>query len=196
MPTELRKLLSNPIKNGGIIAPGDPDKSIPQTIAFLDEVGAFNDKNLKFICVGDVVSEAFYKIPKLRNLVKYFIVDGVTQRGTQKFEFNFHFLDEFKFRKFENRPGTISSKIMHFMSQTCRNENQYIIEIDGEEDLLSIPAITYKFTDEPHFVFYGQPPFTDVGIDIPAGLVTVWTTPEIRKQNAIHFNQFIRKEFE
>lgn len=193
MPKHLRKILGNPIKNGGVLASGSPEQSIPSTIPYLEMTGAFEDNKLKFICVGDVVSKAFYEIPELRKYVKYFIIDGVTQRGTKEFSFNFHFLDNIEYVQFENRPGTISTKVLYFMGQTCRDDHQYIIEIKGEEDLLTIPAITFRLKSDPHYVFYGQPPFTDMGTKLPAGLVTVWTVPFIRKINAEHFNQFTRQ---
>ena len=192
----MRSQLANPIQNGGLLTPGPPKSTIPKIISFLDtECHAFDDQEYKFICVGDVVSEAFYMNDRLRPLVKYFIIDGTTERGTFTSSFDFHFLDGFEYIEMYNRPGTISVQIMHFITQHSQNDQQYILEIEGEEDLLVIPSVLCQMSSSPHFVFYGQPHNTDAGLDLPAGLVSILVYDEIRKRIGSLFNQFERKVF-
>lgn len=192
MPLSLRKILANPIESGGMLAEGPPEKSIPETIPFLESLDVFKNSKLQFICVGDIVSKAFYNDPKLRDKVKYFIYDGKTQHD--KVDFKYNFLDtHIIHKKFRNDPGLISYELFHFFKITCKNNIQYLVEIDGEEDLLVIPSVLFEIHEnEPHFVFYGQPPITDSFLQLPSGMVTIWTINVVRKKVNSLFQQFTR----
>lgn len=193
MPSKLRTVLANPIESGGILTEGTSDETIFRLIPFLKHVGAFDNDDLKFICVGDVVSKAFYSDPRLRKYVKYFIVDGETQRSLTPYDLDSIYGNDCIHVDLINHPRTISLEIMGFFNKTCRDQHQYILKIQGEEDLLAIPSVILKLPHEPHFVFYGQPPITDGDIKIPAGLVTLWCIPYIKQLAGKHLRQFETK---
>ncbi|MCF2139946.1 MAG: DUF359 domain-containing protein [Candidatus Lokiarchaeota archaeon] len=136
-------------------------------------------------CVGDVVSKTFIEKEYLRPYLKYCFIDGGTQRG-KKIDITHY--PNFKQRKFHNPAGCINDEIIDFIKKTRDDLHQYIVWIDGEEDLLVIPLI---LKINHGLVFYGQPPLTDLDPQIPAGCVGIRITPQIQNKIEILFNQFI-----
>ncbi len=57
--------------------------------------------------------------------------------------------------KVKNDPGTISEESIKAIKSAIRSKKRVRIEIEGEEDLLGIPAIIYA--PKGSYVLYGQP---------------------------------------
>ena len=58
-------------------------------------------------------------------------------------------------RKIKNRAGAITKKAMDEIARFSGKGKSHAIQIMGEEDLLTLPAI--KFAPANSYVFYGQP---------------------------------------
>ncbi len=59
------------------------------------------------------------------------------------------------FMRVKNDPGTITEESIEAIKNAISSKERVRIEIDGEEDLLGIPAIIYA--PNGSFVLYGQP---------------------------------------
>ena len=176
----MRKEFSNPL---GKLFKGDPEVSFPKAIKWMkDQFSDFLkvsslEKSLLVIGVGDIVSKSIVQDNFLSPLVKYLFIDGETQRGRNRFLF-----PELKTlikKAFKNPAGFINEDIFEFISETINDDNQYLVVIDGEEDLLVIPAI---LKSNNTFIFYGQPPITDIIPPIPAGCVVIYNNPEVKQR--------------
>ena len=82
-------------------------------------------------------------------------------------------------KTYYNPAGFINEEIFEFIKETINDDNQYLVVIDGEEDLLVIPAI---LESNNSFIFYGQPPITDIIPPIPAGCVVIYNNSEIKQR--------------
>jgi uncharacterized protein (UPF0218 family) len=176
----VRKLLAHPM---GELFTGPPLESIPKAILWMQSIrpSLFSDliteKSSRIICVGDVVSKHMMEHPLLGRIIKMCFVDGETQRGA-KIHFN---LPEGMLQKTVTNPrGMINSEVATFIQKYANDPLQYFVMVDGEEDLLVLPAILDSPDDT--FVFYGQPPNTDADPPIPAGCVGIHVTADL-KQN-------------
>lgn len=137
LPHELRKELQTPI---GEILQSD---SIAQRVKDAPRI----------VTVGDIVTATLLKQNILPSIA---LVDFKTQRKTlNQSEIDTHFLTIEK--TLPNTAGTISSSIADvFLTE---NDNPHIIKIEGEEDLLTLPAIL--LSPLKTLVLYGQ---VDIGI--------------------------------
>ena len=133
--------------------------------------------------------------PKLRKKIKYLYYDGETQHGSDKFKFPLNINDGFEHMTFHNEPNTISAKVFDFINQTSKNHVQYMIKVIGEEDLLAFPAALFYLQTRPHYVFYGQHPSTDNNLNLPAGLVVLWTIQCVREKINNLFHQLKKPTF-
>ena len=113
--------------------------------------------------------------------------DGFTIRA-QRGEYKTVKIDNnFIIQTLKNPRGLINKEIFQFLKETKKNSNQYLVKIIGEEDLLVLPAV---LENENAFIFYGQPPMTDLNPPIPSGCVGIYSSRKvIEKYNAI-FAQF------
>ena len=179
----------------GELFTGPPSESMPKAVEWMESKGLnleedpdFTDKkNHCIICVGDVVSKAFLEDPRLNKFVKFCFIDGNTQRG-DKISLNLSFDGEnlsetsykserakkaiIKFKKVKNPREHIREEIFDFIQERIHDPYQYIIEVNGEEDLLVLPATINSHRD---FIFYGQPPITSANISVEAGCVGIFS---------------------
>ncbi len=176
----MRKEFAKPL---GQLFIGDPDVSFPKAILWIKNQFSelFGDSTLEkpplVIGVGDIVSKEIIQNKFLKPFVKYLFIDGETQRGRNRFKFPK--LENTIKKSFYNPAGFINEEIFDFIRETINDDIQYLVVIDGEEDLLVIPAI---LESNDAFIFYGQPPITDAIPPIPAGCVVIYNSSEIKQR--------------
>ncbi len=186
----MRKEFSKPL---GKLFKGDPEVSFPDAIEWIKNhfSDLFNGSSIKkmptVVGVGDVVSKSIIQNKFLRPLVKYLFIDGESQRGRN--QFMIPNLENSIKKTFYNPAGFINEEIFDFIKETINDDNQYLVIIDGEEDLLVIPAI---LEINNSFIFYGQPPITDIIPPIPAGCVVMYNNSEIKQRIKELFEQMER----
>lgn len=180
-PGELRKTFSDPTNFGGHLFPGPPAIAIPQALKWVSEISQ-NQPNssdqTRIICVGDVVSRFFLlNLNDWHSNMKYCFIDGTTQRG-EKFAVDSYLPASWQVVEKNNPAGVIEEEIFEFIRSTRDDEVQYLIRINGEEDLLVLPCVV----ECPDWVIlYGQPPLTDAGKSIPAGCVGIYSSDTVRQ---------------
>jgi uncharacterized protein (UPF0218 family) len=104
-------------------------------------------KPKKIICVGDAVSRRFTKLG-LPTSIK--VIDNKEMRRKVK---PFIYKTETVF-KVKNSKGTIDLAAWQALKDALKKDDALII-VDGEEDLLALPAIISA--PEGSLIFYGQP---------------------------------------
>ncbi len=186
----MREEFSKPL---GKLFKGNPDISFPEAIKWMNSQFSdlFNGSSVEntpiVIGVGDVVSKSILQNNFLRPLVKYLFIDGESQRGRNQFSIP-NLKNSIK-KTFYNPAGYINEDVIEFFQETVQDDNQYIVVIDGEEDLLVIPAI---LESNNSFIFYGQPPITDIKPPIPAGCVVIYNNSELKQRIKELFEQMER----
>lgn len=186
----MRKEFAKPL---GQLFIGDPDISFPKAIIWMKNQFSelFGDSTLEkpllVIGVGDIVSKEIIQNKFLKPFVKYLFIDGETQRGRNRFIFPK--LENMTNKTFYNPAGFINKEIFEFIKETIKDDNQYLVNINGEEDLLVIPAILESINS---FIFYGQPPITDVIPPISAGCVVIYNKYELKQRIKKLFEQMER----
>ena len=171
--------LANPI---GTLFEGSIDDNISKVKRW------FEEKDIPYpsiICVGDVVSNAFLKDPKLSKFLKMCIIDEKTKRGNLKIDAN---ISDFTQIQITNPAGLITHSSIQTIKEILSTDKKSIIVVDGEEDLLALPTILYS--PQNTFVVYGQPPITDFDTSIPAGLVMIPVNSSTQKQVQNLLDQF------
>ncbi|MEM3671182.1 MAG: DUF359 domain-containing protein [Thermoprotei archaeon] len=137
LPPELRGMLSQPL--GDLLGPEEAAEM-------------FRAQRHPLITVGDVVSSEAIRLGATPRVA---IVDGKTKR-TMKADVprtGFAVLSSW------NPPGTISFDSVCAVREAVLSGRNTLIAVDGEEDLLTIPAVL--FAEDGVNVVYGQP---DVGV--------------------------------
>jgi uncharacterized protein (UPF0218 family) len=101
------------------------------------------------VTVGDRVTETFQEVAGRSPDV--FVVDGLERRSAREIPRIAHGASI----KAKNPPGGITRAAMAAMKKALAGPKPVMVLIDGEEDLLTIPAVV----DAPSgaIVFYGQP---------------------------------------
>ncbi|NHI93962.1 MAG: DUF359 domain-containing protein [Candidatus Lokiarchaeota archaeon] len=168
---ELRTLLGKPL---GLLIEGDSDRTVKIAKSNISTI-----KPPKIIAVGDIVS---------RNLlnagikIDMFIIDGKTLRTSKE---HLGFTGE-EIITINNPQGFIMTKVWSILEQALNSTKQIQINVNGEEDLLGLPAVILAPLNS--LIFYGQPPIFG-----PSGLVMIQVTEEKRKE----FQEYIKmmKEF-
>lgn len=132
---EQRKKLSMPI---GSLVRGTPE-DVAERIK-----NDYKDKAISF-CVGDFVTNNF-----LAHNIKFkaAIVDFKTERKQYLSELKYCF-------KLFNPRGHINAEAWDVLKVAIKKDNGCIVLVDGEEDLLTLPAI--EVSENGSLVIYGQP---------------------------------------
>lgn len=141
------------------------------------------------ICVGDVVSEAYLGNKELLSHLKMCVIDGHTKRKKYSFE---NYKDLFKKVTLHNPPSLISGNACQQLQSLLQSEQKHLVLVDGEEDLLVIPLVLYA--PENTFIIYGQPPVTDVGMNIPSGMVIITIDEDIKRKINTILEKFDKRE--
>jgi len=140
LPEDLRKKLKKPL---GTLIVGNFD----ETIRRFKEILA-KEKPTKLVSVGDAVSESLMKNGIFPDV---FIIDNkVMRKSITPIKFNAERTVHAK-----NPAGTISEEAWEKIRYALNSEIRTKVIIDGEEDLLALPAVL--FAPENSFVVYGQP---------------------------------------
>jgi uncharacterized protein (UPF0218 family) len=187
LPRHLRMALAKPM---GPHFAGAPEISLPKALQWLqghypDAFSPTGDiSHLQIICVGDIISKAMIDHPILHKYLKMCFVDDLTQRGTV-----IDWQDScFSRVTLKNPRGAIAEEIFEFIRSHNSSSEQFLVKIDGEEDLLVIPAVL--LSPSSTVVFYGQPPMTDLNPPLVAGCVAIPVTIEIKTKLQAIFSEF------
>jgi len=152
LPEDIRAQLKTPL--GDLIHDNDPNKESIVKHFFAESV---------VITVGDKTTENILQLgfnPQVQ------IIDCLEKRGKRLVPIN----GDITTKLFcKNPPGEITEESIHVIKKAFSSEPPVRIIVDGEEDLLVIPACI--FAPENSVVMYGQP---------NEGLVIIQITPEIR----------------
>jgi pantetheine-phosphate adenylyltransferase len=165
MPDELRMILNQPI---GKIYDNNELKSL---------VNSCQGKIV--VTVGDVTTKAIMGLGIVPSLV---IVDLHVRRKHYTNLADYHFQPDTRIFKVTSGPGYISGEARDAIwawSDEIKNQPKkcYAIIVDGEEDLLVLPAI--MSSPNGAVLFYGQPPQNDSSTTLREGLVEVFINDEL-----------------
>ena len=152
LPDDLRDQLKNPL--GSLISDNDPNKENIIKNFFAESI---------IITVGDRTTENMLQLglkPQIQ------IIDGLEKRNQCIVPADDTVNTKLSCR---NPPGEITEESIQVIQKAFSCESPVRIMVDGEEDLLVIPACIHA--PENSIVMYGQP---------NEGLVIVTITPEIR----------------
>ncbi len=164
LPQLLRTELRTPI---GKHFTGGGKKPAQDTIAFIEK-----NKPSLTISIGDFCTQSLITLDFLPDII---IFDGKTQR------YKTRYLDLQHYKIFEtiNPPEWILLKAKKVIENAINfnsvNNSRVAVRIDGEEDLLIIPAIILAPVGT--IILYGQPPFAN----IEEGIVAVVISPSLKK---------------
>jgi len=154
LPKDLRDQLKTPL--GNLISDNDPNKE-----NIIKKISAES----VIITVGDRTTENMLQLglkPQIQ------IIDGLEKRNQYPTLLSSVSTINTNL-SCRNPPGEITEESMQIIQKAFSCESPVRITVDGEEDLLVIPACI--FAPENSVVMYGQP---------NEGLVIVTITPEIR----------------
>jgi GTP-dependent dephospho-CoA kinase len=182
---ESRGLLAKPM---GTLLEGTVEENIKKAPKWFNDNYPISDKKFNVICVGDVVSEAFIKSKELAPHLKMCLVDGQTKRKTYQIEGGKVLPNKITI---ENEPGTISSSATQKLKDLVNDNQKYLVWVEGEEDLLVMPLIL--LSKDNTYIVYGQPPITDMGTKIPAGMVIITVNDAMRKKVSEILDHFSKK---
>ncbi len=114
-------------------------------------------KSSNLVCVGDIIS---YHLIKLKINPKIIIIDYRTMRGEISSQIK-STLKQYNVREYkvQNPKSTLSEKAFNTIKKAFDSREKIKIIVDGEEDLLTLPAIIYAPLGA--YVLYGQP---DLGV--------------------------------
>ena len=152
LPDDLRDQLKNPL--GNLVSDNDPNKE-----NIIKKISAES----VLITVGDKTTENILQLglkPQIQ------IIDGLEKRNQRIVPTDDTINTKLSCK---NPPGEITEESMQIIKKAFSSEPPVRIIVDGEEDLLVIPACI--FAPKNSVVMYGQP---------NEGLVIVTITPEIR----------------
>ena len=149
---DLRDQLKHPL--GNLVSDNDPNKE--------NIIKKITAESI-IITVGDRTTENMLQLglkPQIQ------IIDGLEKRNQRIVPADDTINTNLSCR---NPPGEITEESMQVIQKAFSCESPVRITVDGEEDLLVIPACV--FAPENSFVMYGQP---------NEGLVIIRVTPEIK----------------
>jgi uncharacterized protein (UPF0218 family) len=200
LPETLRKWSANPENLRGKLFPGEPENAIPNAIQWvrndirkhlsktssrnLSDIG--NKKAisaLNIIAIGDVVTNGLLQSKAALPFLKYCFYDNKTQRDEV---FAIRQRPTWQHRVFTNPAGYINQEIFSFIKDTYPDSQQYLVEIDGEEDIVVLAAVLNAIDS---YIFYGQPPLPMYEPPISAGCVVIQVNLAVQA----HFNEIFKK---
>jgi len=169
MPETLRTLLQKPL--GKILIGTEIDISIAQ------------NKDKPIIAVGDITTETLLSHGVVPSLA---VIDTLVSRKPYKTLEEFHFPPDVRILPLQSGPGYVATqaidviKVWSLRIQNNEQGQRKVIVVDGEEDLLTLPAMAYAPVGA--VLYYGQP---------NEGINMVEIT-EAKKQEAEEYlNQFL-----
>ena len=187
LPESLRKWSANPTNLKGKLFPGDPTVAIPKAVEWVNHeihkghqsanINVRQEKPFSqdsIIAIGDVVSKGLLELVLANPRIKYCFFDNKTQRDEI-----ISLISDAKRsqRQFSNPAGAVSQEIFDFLEATWKDDSTYMIEINGEEDMIVVAAVLKCDTS---FIFYGQPPLPFFNPPVPAGCVVIKVDPPVQ----------------
>ena len=159
----LRQVLKNPL---GILIEGAPKETVKVAEKYITEL-----KPPLLVAVGDIVSRNLLQANIKLNV---FIIDGKTLRTSKETigKSGKHVLN------LKNRPALIEKKSWEILKKAYSLNQLVEIRVEGEEDLLALPAVI--LAPNGSLVFYGQPEIPE--IKGPSGLVMIIVNDEKKKE--------------
>lgn len=159
LPEELRAKLKEPL---GELIETIPEKSMEKIINVVNKF-----KPTKVVSIGDVITQYILMSGILPDLS---IIDYKMYRRRMEFSFNYdHFFNIIVHTR--NPPGHISEDAWNKIRKHIKSEFKTLIIVDGEEDLLTLPALIEA--PKGSLIFYGQPNI---------GIVFIQVTDEVKKK--------------
>ena len=144
----------------GLLIEGSFDETVKRLMKLVEK-----EKPSMIISVGDAVSESLIKRDLFPNvlIVDYKVMrKSVTPVSVKAYEV----------RHVKNPRGTLTEEALRVIQEALREKKRRIkIVVDGEEDLLTLPAVLYA--PENSLVVYGQP---------QRGIVAVKVTNQKKKR--------------
>lgn len=159
----LRQVLKKPL---GILIEGAPEETIKIAKNYIKDL-----KPPLIVAVGDIVSRNLLQADVKINV---FVVDGKTLRTSEETigksgKYILHL---------KNRPALIEKKSWKILKKAYSLKDLVEIRVEGEEDLLALPAV--MLAPNRSLVFYGQPEIPE--IKGPSGLVMIKVNDEKKKE--------------
>lgn len=128
LPSNFREFFRKPF---GVIFRGRGEEVAENLLRFVK-----SSNPLKFVCVGDMVFSWMLNLNFVPDVV---VVDFKISRRSVGFEFDKDVFDGF-FRV-SNPAGFITCNAWMTIQYVLSLQGKYLIEVDGEEDLLALPAV-------------------------------------------------------
>lgn len=162
LPDSLRKELSVPL--GEVIADDDIVDHVRriQKGQNSEEIVTIGDHTTKTLVDADVLPRVAVFDQMIRRKPVHDMPQLLRSRG-------------YRIVSVKSGPGYISSEAIHALSAACRETNRVALMVEGEEDLLTLPAVILS-GDGAH-VYYGQPP---VGKSRIQGVVHIVVGVQVR----------------
>ncbi|MHA1730560.1 MAG: DUF359 domain-containing protein [Promethearchaeota archaeon] len=165
----VRKRLAAAGSEWGTIIPAEGGDKEKTAVKFKQVVDGFNPK--KVVLVGDVVTDSCFRVGLHPDLA---IVDGKTHRGY--YQGKQGAFDDFK--SVDNPAGEIRAEAWELVAALLEGERSCLLSVNGEEDLLAIPAIMEA--PVPSIVAFGQPPVTDAEPPLPEGVAYILVDERVK----------------
>lgn len=137
----LRILLKYPL---GALLSSAPEISYKLLIQYLNFL-----RPRKIIAVGDFVTNNLVNRGIYPDII---VIDGKVERKKYKIEIN---TSIYTIIKIKNPPSTLNIEIFKLCDEISKDNRRYMVIVDGEEDLLTLPLIYYS--PETSVVVYGLP---------------------------------------
>lgn len=162
----------------GTLLEGKIEENIEKTELWFKR--AVESRDFRIITVGDVVSEGLLSSDYLNPHIKMILIDGKTKRQNFKGEKSKK-RSELIPKAIVNPAGLLKGDAMEKLKELLEVDGRYEVLVEGEEDLLVLPLVL--MCSKKDYIIYGQPPITDAGGDIPAGLVIIPCIDTMKKKN-------------
>lgn len=141
LPPKLRECLKAPF---GVLVEGQHPESSLKVKRMVEE----RREGARIVAVGDVVAKTLLEVGVEPDVV---VVDGKTLR-TVGLKLDLNGWDKLTLK---NPPGMIKKEAWRVFRDVYSRAGRVCVEVDGEEDLLAIPAVL--LAPEGTIIIYGQP---------------------------------------
>lgn len=149
----MRAELSKPL---GLLLTGSPDENIKQIVKLMKD-----NPPPKIVAIGDFVLSCFLTFGVTPNL-------GIYDKKTKRSSFDLNLSPTVII---SNPAGHLSDEAISIIKNLLNSKENHIIYVEGEEDLLALPAILYSPNNS--FIVYGIP---------DKGMALVIVNEEIKKK--------------
>ncbi|MDH5806506.1 MAG: DUF359 domain-containing protein [Candidatus Methanomethylicaceae archaeon] len=153
LPESMRTELSKPL---GLLLTGSPEENVKQIINLMK-----NNSPPKIVVIGDFVLFHFLSLGIIPNL-------GIYDKKTKRLPFSLNLSPS---AIVNNPAGYISDEAISIIKNLLNSQGNHIVYVEGEEDLLTLPAILYSPINS--FVIYGIP---------DKGMALIIVNEEIKKK--------------